>query len=118
MNKKILVVDDDVVILDVIKTILEDKGYIVEALSDAKFVLEAIKQNPPAMIILDVWLGGTSGKKVARLIKKNTDAIPVVMISATHNLRQIAGEAGADDYLPKPFDISDLLQIVHRYTSN
>ncbi|HEY0176459.1 MAG TPA: response regulator [Pedobacter sp.] len=115
MSKKILAVDDDNDILDVIKIILEDEGYEVFTLANGKQVFDIVKENVPDLILLDVMLGGLDGRDICRALKEHDifKKIPVVMISASHNLNNLLLMPGApDNFLAKPFDIDRLIEIV------
>lgn len=115
MSKKILAVDDDNDILDVIQIILEDEGYEVSTLANGKYVFDMVDQNRPDLILLDVMLGGLDGRDICRALKENPDykEIPVVMISASHNLNNLLLMPGApDNFLAKPFDIDKLIDMV------
>lgn len=117
MDKEILVIDDDLAILEVIKIILEEKGYKVATISDSTTVEKYILSHAPQMIFVDFWMAGLNGKKIVGIVKENTQTqnIPVIMISANHDVKQIAEEIQADGFLAKPFDISDLTTIVDKY---
>ncbi len=115
MFKKILAVDDDSDILDIIRIILEEEGYEVVTLANGNKVLDIVKQNSPDLILLDVMLGGLDGREICRALKEHDlfKKIPVVMISASHNLKNSLLLPGApNDFLAKPFDISHLVKIV------
>lgn len=115
MSKKILAVDDDSDILDVIRIILEDEGYEVVTLANAKYVFDVVKQNDPDLILLDVMLGGLDGRDICKALKEHESfkKIPVVMISASHNLDNLLLSPGApDNFLAKPFDIDRLVEMV------
>ncbi|MBI2074307.1 MAG: response regulator [Candidatus Levybacteria bacterium] len=118
MNKKILVVDDDLAILEVIKLILEEQGYKVIVTSDGGKVQQKINEDFPDLILLDFWLSGQDGRKIAKYLKtqETTRNIPIVMISANHEPEKIARDVDANDFLAKPFDIDDLVMIVKKYT--
>jgi DNA-binding response OmpR family regulator len=116
--KKVLVVDDDNDILDVIRIILEDEGYEVSTLDNAKNVLDELTGNVPDLILLDVMLGGIDGRDVCKSLKANMvfKTIPIVMISASHNLSGfLHQDGGADGFIAKPFDIDDLVGVVNSY---
>ncbi len=117
--KKILVVDDDSAILEAVQISLELDNYIVFTAVDGKSAIEAALQKHPDMIILDVLLSGDDGRDVAQTLKNDTAtaAIPIVMVSAHPNVKQTVLDAGADDFLSKPFDIHDLLEKVSNYTN-
>jgi DNA-binding response OmpR family regulator len=119
MNQEILIIDDDKAILEVMKLILQEKGYSVITISDSYLAEDYIHQHLPQMIFVDFWMAGLNGKKIVTQLKSNDDskAIPVIMISANHEVKKIANEINADDFLAKPFDIIDLTKIVEKYTS-
>lgn len=113
--KQILIVDDDPDILDAISLTLEDQGYnisISEKGETAENLLRA--DSLPDLLILDVLLSGKDGRDITRKLKENdlTRKMPVVMISAHPSAHVTALEAGADVFLPKPFEIDDLLDTV------
>lgn len=119
MNKNILVVDDDLAILEVIKIILEDKGYNVITISNGSEVEQAIEKQNPHLILLDIWISGFDGRDIAKKLKarSSTKHIPIIVISAHNETAKIAKEAGADNFLAKPFDIENLVSVVQQFTS-
>src|ERR1700744_445129 len=116
MPKKIVVIEDDNDILDLMQYILEDEGYQVFAADQAGNV-DAIAEHQPALVLLDDRLPGEYGHAVCSRIKSNphTKHIPVVLVSATRDLEKVAFDCKADDFLPKPFDLKDLLNVVKQY---
>ncbi len=115
MSKKILAVDDDPDIVEVIKIILEDEGYEVSTLTSGIDVLNIISFIRPDLILLDVMLGGMDGREICKSIKAHSifKYIPVVMISASHNLQNLLKLPGSpNDFLAKPFDIDHLIMKV------
>jgi DNA-binding response OmpR family regulator len=115
--KKILVIDDDLAILDVLRLILEYSGYEVVTLSHADVVFETVENEHPDLILLDVMLAGLDGKTICQNLKKysRTKDIPVIMISASHDLRGTLSLSGApDDFIAKPFDLDILVQKVEQ----
>ena len=112
---QILVVDDDPDILDAIQFVLEDAGYKVKTMQNGDSAENLSETKAlPKLIILDVLLSGKDGRDICRKLKKNeiTKCIPIIMISAHPNIKDTVLKAGADAFLPKPFDITDLLQTV------
>ncbi|WP_369328618.1 response regulator [Danxiaibacter flavus] len=106
----ILVVDDDPVILHYLKIMLAKKQYKATFLSTTdKNVVTSVG---PDIILMDVWLGNEDGKEVCRSIKQNpaTSSIPLIMMSSSRDAAKKCIEAGADDFILKPFDIETLLQ--------
>lgn len=115
-KKKILVVDDDEAITESIQFILEDAGYSVITTIDSRQVPELLKQQP-SLILLDIWMPGVDGRDVCQALKANdaTKNIPVIMISATFNTKEIAEESGANDFIMKPFEMKKLLAKIAKY---
>jgi len=115
-KKKILVADDDPAICEGIEMILEDAGYEVRTTTDGRKVIDTYKYLPD-LILLDIWMSGIDGRDICKQLKavKQVKKIPILMISSK-DTEQISKEAGADGFLPKPFEIDDLLTIVRRYT--
>lgn len=117
MSNKIVVVDDDQGILEVIKIVLEDKGYEVLTLADSQKVQKMVVDYLPAVILIDLWMSGIDGHVITRELKsrEETKNIPVIAISALNDGGRIAKEAGAEDFLAKPFNIDDLVVMVEKY---
>jgi DNA-binding response OmpR family regulator len=117
MKKKILVAEDDRAILEVVKIILEQDGYETLYADKEEVIKHIIKDQTPDLILLDIWLGGSDGGKIAKALKsdKQSKHIPIIMISANNETEKITKEAGADDFLLKPFNIDDLLHIVRKH---
>jgi CheY-like chemotaxis protein len=114
---RILAVDDDKDILEVLQFVLEDYGYQVNTLSDGHRLFEKINEQLPDLILMDIMLGGLDGRDLCKNVKLNfkTHDIPVIMISASHNLSDVLKqECAPDDFLAKPFDINMLLNKIQR----
>lgn len=114
---RILAVDDDKDILEVLQFILEDSGYQVETLSDGRRLLDTIREQAPDLILLDIMLGNVDGRDLCKNVKAKTEThdIPVIMISASHNLSDVLKQDCApDDFIAKPFDINVLLNKVRQ----
>lgn len=116
MKGKILVADDDAGIVDALQMILEDADYEVKTTTDGKYVRK-VKGELPDIILLDIAMSGEDGREICKFLKSQqlTMNIPVIMISATNDLANSARKAGADDFLPKPFHMSHLLEKVERH---
>ncbi|KKR31798.1 MAG: Response regulator receiver protein [Candidatus Gottesmanbacteria bacterium GW2011_GWC2_39_8] len=116
MKKHIFIVDDDTAILEVLKIILEDKGYETTLVSDSEMLLASLNKKVPDLILLDIWLSGLDGQQIVRKLKKTekVSKIPVIMISASNEGEQLAKESGADDFIAKPFEIDHLVNIVQK----
>lgn len=117
MKKKVLIAEDDEGILDILKIILEMHEYNVDIVRGGK-IIKDMQNKLPDLLLLDVWLGKTDGRKICQILKKqaSTKNIPIILISATTNLAQSMKDSGADDYLEKPFEMNDLLAKVEKYT--
>jgi DNA-binding response OmpR family regulator len=117
--KKVLVVDDDNDILDVIRIILEDEGYVVSTLNNARGIIEELTSNRPDLILLDVMLCGMDGREVCKTMKVNPafKTIPVIMISASHNLNGFLEQTSADGFISKPFDMDNLISLVKSHSN-
>ncbi len=117
-KKRILVIDDDEGILDALKIMLEMSEYEVETMLDGKKVSQ-LKSNLPDLILLDLWMSGIDGRDICKKLKSQdfTKHIPVILVSASKEVVQSKEDAGADDYIAKPFDMNDLLVMVEKYIS-
>ncbi|BAY08871.1 ATP-binding response regulator [Calothrix sp. NIES-2098] len=110
---RVLVVDDTVDNLILVQTILESEGYEIDLVSNGIAALEKVEQSPPDLILLDVMMPGIDGYEVTRRIRNNPDKkgyIPILLITAFHESSVVEGlDAGADDFIRKPFDTDELL---------
>ncbi len=116
MKKKILITDDDEGVQDIFKLIFERAGYDVQVYGEAMSILENNYIHPD-LFVLDRQLSGQDGLKVCRFLKSQntTKNIPVIIVSATPGIGKLAEEAGADDFIEKPFQIKDLLSVVEKW---
>jgi DNA-binding response OmpR family regulator len=120
MAKKILVIEDDKDIRESIQYALEEEGYDVTASEDSK-ILKSFNKIAPDMVLLDNWLtewkSDANGQQISRDLKSDpaTSHIPVIMISAVSNIKEIAEAGLADGYLHKPFDLEELLALVKKH---
>jgi DNA-binding response OmpR family regulator len=116
MKKKIMVADDDSAIVDALTLILEDAGYEVISETNGKTVPTIFAQKPD-LVLLDIWMSGVNGRDICIKLKRNdkTKNIPVIMISANRDTEQIAKEAGANDFIAKPFQMDSLLNKVKAF---
>lgn len=110
---KILVVDDEKDIVELIAFNLQKEGFLVAKASDGKAALRLIKTQKPALVILDLMLPEITGLDVCKAIRSNqeTASLPIIMLTAkADELDKILGlEMGADDYITKPFSIKELI---------
>jgi len=115
--KRILAVDDNTDILEILRYILEDSGYEVDTLADGHHLFDKIHEHMPDLILLDIMLGDLDGRILCKTVKttKETHDIPVILISASHNIENTFGQGGApDDFIAKPFDMFVLLNSIER----
>lgn len=110
MDDKILVVEDDKTLLDVLKYNLTKEGYDVVTATDGAQALEIARSQKPELIVLDIMLPELSGLEVCRILRKDT-TVPILMLTAKGDeVDKIVGlEVGADDYMTKPFSMRELL---------
>ncbi len=117
-KKKVLIIDDNPGILFAFQKALEIEDYHVLA-SPTFEGTEHIGKSAPDLIFLDIFLANQDGREITRELKahRETEHIPIVILSAYPGIEGLAKEAGADDYLAKPFDLSDLFAIAQKYTT-
>ena len=110
MNEKILVVDDEKSIVDILKFNLQKEGYQVFTGADGQEALDLYEACHPDLILLDVMMPRLSGYDVCRKIREKS-MVPIIMLTARgEDVDRILGfELGADDYVVKPFNIRELL---------
>lgn len=111
MKKKILIVDDEPSISMLIEFNLKLAGYEVRCVSDGEAVFDMLKPFRPDLIVLDLMLPKMDGIQVCRELRKQNNAVPIVMLTALQDVTdKIAGlDNGADDYMTKPFSPQELI---------
>lgn len=116
---KIAIIEDDLGIVEVTKIILEEAGFEVLAIDNPKNIKELITKNMPDLMLMDIWIADQNGADLVRFFKSSpkTNNIPIIMVSAKQDAKKIADICGADDFLAKPFDIQELVDIVKKYTN-
>ncbi len=107
---RVLVVDDDATVAEVLLTYLERAGYEVEHAADGPTALAAAEQRPPDLVVLDLMLPGIDGLEVCRRLRER-GPVPIVMLTALgeESDRVLGLEMGADDYVTKPFSPRELV---------
>lgn len=110
MQEKILIVDDDRDIVNLISDILEDEGFATERAFTGDAAFEKILSNSYDLILLDIMIPGMDGFEICRKVRDKTD-IPILFLSAKNkSMDKVLGfELGADDYITKPFDNYELV---------
>ena len=120
MAKKVLLIEDDKDIRDTIVYALQAENFEVIASEDAK-ILKTLTELKPDLILLDNWLtdwkSDANGQQISKDIKTNPDTshIPVIIVSAVSNIKEIAEAGMADGFLRKPFDLTDMFAIVNKH---
>ncbi|MEI8238170.1 MAG: response regulator transcription factor [Actinomycetota bacterium] len=111
MSGRILIADDDRAIREALTRALTLEGYDVVQATDGAAALSLIESSQPDVAVLDVMMPNVDGLTVCRVLRAERNRLPVLMLTArTETPDRVAGlDAGADDYLPKPFDLDELL---------
>lgn len=120
MKQKILVADDDQDILDAMRVMLEIANYDVDIIGEGKKIIEKIKKIHPDLLLLDLWMSGISGVDVCNQIRKNKEIknIPIILVSASSELKANASRATFNDVIAKPFDMDELLIKIKNNTTH
>ena len=110
--KRVLVVDDNADILDIVRIFLESNGYEVFTTSKGDEILHDVVTYSPQIILLDVYLRGSNGVEICNQLKANSSTrhIPIIMFSAQTNDYLILRKCAADDFIAKPFDEKILVE--------
>jgi len=112
-KEKILVVDDEKQIVDIVRAYLEKDGYRVVAAYDGRQALEVAARERPALLVLDLMLPEMSGWDVMRSLRQTSDAPVIILTARDDPTDKVVGlELGADDYMVKPFEPKELLALV------
>lgn len=114
MSYLIYIADDEKNIRDIIKSFLEQDGYVVSAFENGDDLLKAYFETPCDLVILDIMMPGTDGLTICRMLREKTD-VPIIMLTAKNSeYDYVKGiTLGSDDYLTKPFRPTTLLMRVH-----
>ena len=119
MLKKVLIVDDSPAQVKLIQGVLEPEGYPSIGISDPKLVEETIKEEQPALILLDVVMPERNGFQICRELKSSTafNGIPVILVTSKSSAsdKYWGEQQGADGYVTKPFTREELLRAVRRF---
>src|SRR5262245_45283916 len=113
MPTRILIVEDDPDIADLVAHYLDKAGFMTERVSSGRDALAAIAAKPPDLLVLDLMLPQVDGLEICRMVRseKKTAAVPIIMLTARadESERIVGLELGADDYLAKPFSPNELV---------
>src|SRR5580692_6857897 len=107
---RVLLVEDDRMIAEAVRTALEQDGHVTDSVADGITALGALSHSRFDIVLLDLGLPRKDGLTVLRQLRERGDATPVIIITARDDVRtRVAGlDGGADDYLVKPFDLDEL----------
>jgi two-component system response regulator VicR len=116
-DKKILIIEDDELMVKILKFILNKEGYQLSVIKDGLSAVEQIHSINPDMVITDLLLPYKSGLEVIRFVKENFEKIPIIVLSALgeeeHSVSEVF-KLGADDFIAKPFNPNELVLRVKR----
>ena len=122
MQKKILIVEDEESLLKLESILLTTKGYLVQGVTTGVAALEAIEEEMPDLVLLDVMLPKMDGFEVCSRIKQNSDTrhIPVILLTAKKTPDDVARglEVGADHYITKPFKSAMVMDVIESLINN
>lgn len=114
--RPVLVVEDDTDLLSMVRLVLEGAGYRVVTAAEGAEALQRVAGEMPALILLDMKMPGMDGWEFSRHFRARYNRqAPIVVLTAAENARRRAEEIGAEGYLGKPFEISELVAITERY---
>jgi DNA-binding response OmpR family regulator len=116
--KKVLLIEDDIDIAEIMTYVLCEESYDVTSLNHILAFEDMLDKLRPDIVLLDLDIAGLDGRKVCNYIKSNIALyhIPVVLVSASNRIIEAKDDCGADDLITKPFDIQHLINTVAKYT--
>jgi len=119
MKKKILIIDDDPGIQDILKIIFERAGYGVSIEDRVQRILNN-DYNVPDIFLLDRFLSGMDGLDICRHLKNSdySSKVPVIMVSASPDIARLAMAAGADGFVEKPFNMKEMIGVIEQFFQN
>ena len=119
MKRKILIIEDEPIIAEMMSIMLEIEGYKVISLADTGIARRKLHDMEVDMVMLDLQLKGETGQDMCAYIKGQDDLkhIPVILVSGNHDLESIAKDCGANDHINKPFDMYHFVGVVNSYAS-
>ncbi len=111
---KIILCDDDLGILDVLDLILEMEGFDIVKVSDSTLLMNLLATENPDLLILDLWMPVLSGYDIMKMLRSQEIKadLPILVLSASRNEEQAAIQAGATQFMSKPFNIDELVKTV------
>lgn len=117
MKKKILVVDDDEDILEPLALLLGGEGYTVETIAKGEQTQKKVASFKPDLVLLDILMSGSDGRKICKQLKTvpETKKIPVILMSAHPGASKDSIDAGANDFIAKPFETAALVELLQKH---
>src|SRR5687768_390333 len=115
-SKRVLVVDDDLGIRDLLSTLLEDEGYDVDTATDGLEGLQHAASTHPDVVILDFMMPRCDGPAFAARYRREPNHAPIILLTASHHVKERCKQVGADGCIGKPFDIDKLLKVVEAHS--
>ena len=116
--KKVLVIDDDKSILEVVQIILTSKGYDVKTYATGYNVPDVVNAFDPDLVLLDINLPHKTGTEICNELKAISSHPPILLFSAHENAKQASSKCKAEGFIGKPFDVGDLLKSVSEHLKN
>ncbi|KQT18163.1 hypothetical protein ASG31_05365 [Chryseobacterium sp. Leaf404] len=119
-NMKIMICDDDQGILDVLEMLLEPEGFEVAKEIDSTLLYDRVRTEKPDLLLLDLWMPILSGYDLIKKIRSDREVknLPIIVLSASRNEKDIALETGANQFMAKPFDIEEIILLVNESLKN
>lgn len=116
---EIIICDDDTGILNMLDMVVQSLGVKVVTEQDSSKLYHRLQQGNPQLLIIDLWMPSMPGELLIKKIKadKTYKDLYILCISASQNGREIAMDAGADEFLAKPFDLTDIIAVVNKIGS-
>ena len=116
MTKRVLVLDDDIAVLEALKIALPYAGYEVKTIGRTYNIFKTLEDFPPDVILLDYLIDTINGGELCMQLKSNprTRHLPVIMISGKEPSTELIRSYGFDDYIPKPFNLTELTDGIQR----
>jgi DNA-binding response OmpR family regulator len=109
-ERRVLVVEDDRLLREVIVEALDEDGYLVEAADNGKTALELVRRRPPELVILDLMMPHMDGEQFCSALRQmhGLETVPIIVVSAARAAQEIGARCGANVALRKPFDLFEL----------
>ncbi|RBQ11842.1 response regulator [Pedobacter miscanthi] len=116
MGKKVIIFEDDMDLALIFSFLFEEERWDVKTFENCDCAVGICKEYSPDLILMDNWIPTIGGKEAIRQLKGDPQLknIPVILVSANNNIKEVFANSGADAYLAKPFDLEDLLVLARQ----